>query len=141
MVFQCSALAFSILANQLHNNTGVCLSELILANLYESLSEGAARLKNLDAPGAVHLNGPLWLLQLWLNATFEANLPRKGQVNEDSTEIKERRTDGICLVQLTPKDDGESLQEAFSSYVMMFAKQYDFTPSMAPFAARKCGPE
>lgn len=62
------------LANQLHVGHDICLSEMILASLYESLSDGVAQLKNLGDKGNLLLSGPFWLLQLWLNATFKASL-------------------------------------------------------------------
>ena len=42
---------------------------------------------------------------------------------------------------LTPNGDGLNLQQTFIGYVMMFAKRYNFTPSMAPFANRMHGSE
>lgn len=82
------------LANQLHAGHNVFLSEMILASLYESLSDRVAQLKNLGDKGNLLLFGPFWLLQLWLNATFEANLPSKGLVDENVEEIRQRRVEG-----------------------------------------------
>lgn len=52
------------LANQLHARHNICLSEMILASLYESLSDGVAQLKNLGDKRNLLLSGPFWLLQL-----------------------------------------------------------------------------
>lgn len=41
------AKKFLTLANQLHVGRNVCLSEMILVNLYESLGEGVTALKNI----------------------------------------------------------------------------------------------
>ena len=78
---------------------------MILASLYESLSDGVAQLKNLGDKGNLLLSGPFWLWQLWLNATFEASLPNKGLVDKDVEEIKNRRVQGTRLAQLTPDDE------------------------------------
>ena len=65
------------LATQLHHKYPLCLAELILANLYESISNGVTQLKVLGDRGNLLLSGPFWLLQLWLNATFESFLLMK----------------------------------------------------------------
>lgn len=134
------AKKYLALANQLHVGHDICLSEMILASLYESLSDRVAQLKNLGDKGNLLLSGPFWLLQLWLNATFEANLPTKGLVDEDTEEIRRRRVEGPRLAQLTPRDEGQVLLSTFMSYIMMFAKSHNFTSSMAPFALRKVFP-
>lgn len=133
------AKRFITMANQLHVGTKLCLSEMILANLYESLSESVNLLKTIKDQCKINLSGPFWLLQLWLNATFEASLPVKHEVNEEK--VKDRIVEWPRLVQLTPTDEGISLRQAFNGYVMMFAKRYHFTSTMAPFASRKIGPE
>ena len=135
------AKKFLTLATQFYNGRDVCLSEMILGHLYESLSEGVAQLKDLGTKGNLLLSGPFWLLQLWLNASFEASLPNKGTVEEGAEEIKDRRVEGTRLVQLTPSEEGQSLRPLFLGFVRMLAKRHEFTPSMAPFAERKYGPE
>ena len=114
---------------------------MILGNLYESLSEGVTQLKNLASKPNLLLSGPFWLLQLWLNATFEASLPHKKTLDENAEEIRHRRVEGTRLVCLTPSEEGHSLRPLFLSFINMFAKRYEFSTSMAPFAARKIGPE
>lgn len=123
------------MANQLHAGTKLCLSEMILANLYESLSESVNLLKPIKDQGKINLSGPFWLLQLWLNATFEVSLLVKHEVNEEK--VKDMTVEWPRLVQLTPTDEGISLRQAFNGYVMMFAKRYHFTSTMAPFASKK----
>lgn len=51
------AKKYLTLANQLHSGHGVCLSEIILASLYESLSDGVAQLKNKVGKGNLLLSG------------------------------------------------------------------------------------
>ena len=76
------------LANQLHAGHDVCLSEMVLENIYESLSYGVTQLNNLGEKGNLLLSRPFWLLQLCLNATFEASLPNKDLVDEETEEVK-----------------------------------------------------
>lgn len=52
------AKKYLILANQLHAGLNVCLSEMILANLYESLGEGVTALKKIQTKGNLLLFGP-----------------------------------------------------------------------------------
>ena len=78
------------------------------------------------------LYGPFWLLQLWLNTTFESFLPRKNKINEKALEILNRRVKGTKLVLLTPTDEGKQFQKAFTSFVMMFAERKEFVSTMVP---------
>ena len=82
------------LATQLHHGYPLCLAEHILANLYESISNGVTQLKVIGDRGSLLLSGPFWLLQRWLNATFESFLPQKNKINEAAPEILNRRVEG-----------------------------------------------
>ena len=62
-------------------------------------------------------------------------------IDADADEVRNKRVEGTHLAMLTPSDEGRNLQKSFTNYVMMFAKCYNFTPTMAPFASRMCGPE
>lgn len=135
------AKKFLTMANQLHVGYNLCLSEMILVSLYESLGEGVTTLKNIQPRVNVSLSGPFWLLQLWLNATFETSLPIRNPIDAEAKEIKIRRVEGTRLALLTPNDEGMDLQQTFIDYIMMLAKLYNFTPSMAPFAHKIHGPE
>ncbi|PNX67321.1 hypothetical protein L195_g063462, partial [Trifolium pratense] len=68
------------MAVQIHEGSHFALGRLLLATLYESIGEVCDNLKGL-APakskskkaatdGSFQAAGPMWLLQLWLNATF-----------------------------------------------------------------------
>lgn len=83
------------MANQLHVGHDVFLSEMILESLYESLSDGVAQLKNFGEKGNLLLSGPFWLLEFWLNTTFEASLTNKGLIDEEAEEVKNIRIEGI----------------------------------------------
>lgn len=134
------AKKFLTLATQLHAGRNVCLNEMILANIYESLGEGVTALKNIQTKGNILLSGPFWLMQLWLNASFEAYLPTHNLIDADAVVVNNRRVKGTHLEILTPSDEGRNLQQSFTNYVMMFAKRYNFTPAMTPFAFRMCVP-
>lgn len=57
---------------QIHEGQQVSLGKLLLAFLYQALGLGTLKLKFLsNTPKALNLSGPLWILQHWLNATFE----------------------------------------------------------------------
>ena len=129
------------LANQLHVGRNICLSELILAGLYESLGEASSRLKEFEPQTNILLDGPYWLLQLWLNATFEPSLSTYNTINEADPEVENRTIEGTRLVRLTSDEGGKNLQECFTRNLMMFVRRHKYTPSMAPFAARSHGPE
>lgn len=128
------------MVNQLHVGYELCLRQIILGCLYEYLGEGVDTLKRFQPRSNFLLSGPYWLLQLWLNATFEASLPNHSPINEDVVEIKNKRVEGTRLTQLTPNDEGFSLHKNFIGYIMMYAKCYHFTYFMAPFANRIYGP-
>ncbi|XP_050874941.1 uncharacterized protein LOC127078535 [Lathyrus oleraceus] len=135
------AKKFLTLSNQLHAGRNLCLSEMILANLYESLGERVTTLKNTRTKGNLIFSGPFWLLQLWLNASFEVCLPTHNPIDADAVEVRNKRVEGTRLEMLTPRNEGRNLQQSFTNYVMMFAKRYNFTPTMAPFAFRTYGPD
>jgi hypothetical protein len=53
----------------------VSLGKLLLASFYQALGMATLKLKFLsNTPKALNLSSPLWLLQHWLNATFEYQL-------------------------------------------------------------------
>ncbi|XP_050918350.1 uncharacterized protein LOC127135752 [Lathyrus oleraceus] len=133
------AKRFLTLTNQLHVGRRVCLSELLLASLYESLGSASAKLKEYEAGTNLLLSGPYWLLQLWLNATFESFLPTQGNVDESAPEIINRSIKGTRLLQLTPVDDVDILQTSLAKYTLMFSKRHHFFPLMAPFSSRTHG--
>ncbi|KAK2420536.1 serine/threonine-protein phosphatase 7 long form protein [Trifolium repens] len=61
------------LAIMIHQGLDVALGRLILASLYDSLGQASDMLKKIDKGSQLAFSGPIWLLQLWLNATFESN--------------------------------------------------------------------
>lgn len=60
------------LAVQLISGKRISLGKLLLGSLYRSLGKATIQMKELhESNKALNISGPIWLLQLWLNATFE----------------------------------------------------------------------
>lgn len=86
------AKKFLPLSIQLHEGQKISLSKLLLANLYQSLGEASYKLKHLPETNKSYLfSSRLWLLQIWLNATFEPKL----HITESLTLIEQ--TGGIAI--------------------------------------------
>lgn len=135
------ARMYITISNQLHVGRKLCLSEMILGHLYESLGESVTLLKTLGDRGNLLLSGPFWLLQLWLNSSFEKHLPSLQIPDEESEAIRNQTVEGIRLSQMTPVVEDKSLQQSYTSYVVAFSQRRHFTPSMASFSYRKVSPE
>ncbi|XP_058761879.1 uncharacterized protein LOC131635283 [Vicia villosa] len=97
------AKRYLALENQLNSGRMLDLSQMILGYLYECLGESADLLRAYEAGTYLLFVGPFWLLQLWLNATFETVLPKKGLVDENDEAIKNRTIEGTRLTYLTPR--------------------------------------
>ncbi|MCI55857.1 hypothetical protein A2U01_0077108, partial [Trifolium medium] len=64
--------------------------------------------------------GPIWLLQLWLNATFEGKMALA--VPEDyAAEVVARRIEGTRLARLAPMP-GQTSKKLFMKYMKIFLK-------------------
>ena len=64
-----------------------------------------SKLENYKADTNRLLAGPYWLLQLWLNATFEPSLRTFGTVDEEDPDILNRNIEGTKLLKVTLYDD------------------------------------
>lgn len=136
------AKRFIALAHQLHQGRDMCLSELIMGFLYESLSKWATFMP-LDPKkpnNNYFLAGPFWLLQLWLNATFSRRL-HIHLTDAYEVAFDQRTTEGRRLFAMTPKDQDLTLEEALKKYLLLFFRCTKFTPHLAPFTFRTHGPE
>jgi hypothetical protein len=82
--------------------------------------------------------GPMWLLQLWLNATFETEL---GLIvpSDYRQEVEEREVEGQRLVRLTPRSLDQDSRRLFLKHMQMFLDFTQFLPRHAPFVERKYG--
>lgn len=111
------------LATQLHEQQKVCLRKLNLCNLYESLGVASCNLIDQAYLDSLQI-GVIWLLQLWLNATFAPVLHTE---NSSDTVVG---GEGVWLARITP-DDGNTVLHFF-----MFFKRITFVSTMALFATR-----
>lgn len=125
----------------MHAGRNIYIIQQIPGSLYEFWGESVKNLKTYQPGTNLLLAGPYWLLQLWLNATFVPSLPTHNTINEEDEDIKIRKLKGTHMVHLIPNDEGPSLQASFSGYMMMFAKCYNITPSLAPFTNKTHVPE
>ncbi|XP_058787635.1 uncharacterized protein LOC131661987 [Vicia villosa] len=132
------AKAYIPLAIQIHEGRKVSLGKLLLAYLYHTLGIASLRIKRLhETPKQLSLSGPYWLLQHWLNATFESHIGYT--VSRSILEVMyDRRVEGIKLAFQTPQD--ESNRPNLLKYVRLFSECKTFIASMAPFSNRCFGP-
>ncbi|WJX89439.1 hypothetical protein P8452_71438 [Trifolium repens] len=86
----------------------------------------------------VSIAGPMWLLQLWLNATFETEL---GLIvpSDYQQEVDEREIEGQRLVRLAPRSLDQDTSRLFMKHMKMFLNFDKFLPRHAPFVERKYG--
>jgi hypothetical protein len=83
--------------------------------------------------------GSFWLLQLWLNATFEKELELF--LPEDyEAEARTRQVEGTRLVRLTPLPRSLDYEQQFSRYFNVFLNLRTFKKEYAPFIERIIGP-
>ena len=98
---------FALLATQLHQERDVALGQLLLASLYESLSEVVCQIRLFDPENSrkknVLVHGPFWFLQLWLNATFSKDVAPYG-MRRVACPPEERHVIWKRLIPLTPID-------------------------------------
>nr|KYP58676.1 hypothetical protein KK1_014094 [Cajanus cajan] len=110
------------LAQALHLKKKVCLSKLLLASLYTCLDEASESLFRETGPR--NISGPLWLLQLWLNAIFEKKL------SLTSTFTPTCELEGARLTTLTPR---KCLVDNFATYIDAILSFTEFSEDLAPF--------
>ncbi|KAI5441042.1 hypothetical protein KIW84_010486 [Lathyrus oleraceus] len=81
------AKTYMPITTQLHEGKRICMSRLILMGLYESLALEVADIVRPENPNSIQIGGHVWLLQLWLIATFESSPKTKIPPNP-TTSIK-----------------------------------------------------
>lgn len=118
---------------QVHEVRNICLSMLIMASLYESPGSSTHALQTLKPMKAFSVTGLTWILQFWLNATFEIAMQFKVP-NDYIKRVQNRQVEGIKLVLLTSLDLGLKTKELLIKYFKLFANCHIFTHSMAPFS-------
>lgn len=103
---------------------------LILSGLYESLGLAREYLKEGDNPNNLQIGGPIWILPLWLNATFKPSLKTRVPPN------LEVGVEGIRMAQLTPNDGKVFYLEIFENSFQLFYRCKTFTSTIEPFSSR-----
>ncbi|KAH1212112.1 hypothetical protein GmHk_14G040383 [Glycine max] len=133
------AKRFIPMALQIHEGQNFGFGRLLLAVLYESLGEACDDLKKSKDGSSFLVSGPMWLLQLWLNATFEQEM---GLIipQDYAEEVANRSIEGQRALRLTPKTLIQNSQKLFLKYMRIFLSFDKFLPQHAPFISREVGP-
>ncbi|KAH1206942.1 hypothetical protein GmHk_16G047242 [Glycine max] len=133
------AKRFIPMALQIHEGQNFGFGRLLLAVLYESLGEACDDLKKSKDGSSFLVSGPMWLLQLWLNATFEQEM---GLIipQDYAEEVANRSIEGQRALRLTPKTLDQNPQKLFLKYMRIFLSFDKFLPQHAPFISREVGP-
>jgi hypothetical protein len=132
------ARMFIPMAQQIHEGRIFSLGRLLLATLYEAMGNASDAIKASKDGSTVGISGPMWLLQLWLNATFETEL---GLIvpSDYQKEVDEREIEGQRLVRLAPRSLDQDTRRLFMRHMKMFLTFDKFLPRHAPFVERKYG--
>jgi hypothetical protein len=120
------------MATQIHEGQDFALGRLLLATLYEAIGDVCDDLKASKDGSPFLVSGPIWLLPLWLNATFEEEL---GLIfpSDYTEEVNERLVEGGRLVRLRPSSLEKNTQKLFMKYMKVFLNFDKFLPRHAPF--------
>jgi hypothetical protein len=126
------------IAQQINEGRLFSLGRLLLACLYEAMGNASDAIKASKDGSKVSIAGPMWLLQLWLNATFETEL---GLIvpSDYQQEVDEREIEGQRLVRLAPRSLDQDTGRLFMRHMKMFLNFDKFLPRHAPFVERKHG--
>jgi hypothetical protein len=132
------ARMFIPLAQQINEGRLFSLGRLLLATLYEAMGNASDAIKASQDGSKFSVAGPIWLLQLWLNATFEQELglivPSDYQQEVDSREIEGQR-----LARLVPRSLDQDTRTLFLKHMKLFLNFNEFLPRHAPFVKREYG--
>jgi hypothetical protein len=133
------AKMFIPMAIQIHEGKDFALGGLLLATLLEAIGNACDDIKASKEGTPFLVSGPIWLLQLWLNATFETKL---GLIvpSDHQKEVHERLVEGGRLVRLSPSSLEQNTQRLFMKYMKFFLNFEKLLPRHAPFLERYYGP-
>lgn len=110
---------FITLATQIHKGRNACLIKVILGSLYDSLGLASLELKSItNSKETLLIFGHIWLLQLWLSATFEPSL-KVTILSDLARHVEDRRVKGIMLALMTLENICLSTKETFIKYLCM----------------------
>jgi hypothetical protein len=129
---------FIPMAQQINEGRLFSLGRLLLASLYEAMGNASDAIKASKDGSKVSIAGPMWLLQLWLNATFETEL-RLIVPSDYQQEVDSREVEGQRLVRLAPRSLDQDTTRLFMKHMKMFLNFDKFLPRHAPFVERKYG--
>ncbi|GAU33291.1 hypothetical protein TSUD_279660 [Trifolium subterraneum] len=110
---------------QIHEGKQFGLGKLILAVLYESIGLACDEIKKSENGSSFLVAGPMWLLQLWLNATFEQEFNLRIP-QENLAEMANRPIEGRMIVRLAS-------QNLETNYKALFMKPLDVVKDILPF--------
>jgi hypothetical protein len=133
------AKQFIPMAIQLHEGRQFGLGRLILGCLFASMQLASENLKKTGDGSTFLAAGPFWLLQLWLNATFEKELEFY-LPGDYEAEARKRQIEGTRLVRLVPLPLGLNYEQSFLKYFNVFLSLKTFKEEHAPFIQRIIGP-
>jgi hypothetical protein len=124
----------------LHQGLDVALGRFILASLYDSLGQASDMLKKIDKGSQLAFSGPIWLLQLWLNATFESNFKLFLPTHMESS-VALRQSEGARLALLRYRETNLTTRQLFLHYFKTLLEFDEITPKNTPFVKRTVGPD
>jgi len=128
---------FKTLAIQLHEGREICLRKRIFRSLYENLNQAITSIKEYQSGSSLIIPGPIWLFQLWLLATFRTQLAFHPPA-AFAKSYDDRATEGIGLAMF--RFGNKSSKEIFATTYEALLKCDVFTPCLASFTTRVCGP-
>jgi len=105
--------------------------------LYESLHLGVSGIRLYQTRSSLIIPGPIWLFQLWLLATFKEQLKVTTPTDLQNA-YDNKSTEGLVLAKLRRKNWGS--QDLFRIAYEALLGCDTFTPLLAPFSNRTCGP-
>lgn len=107
------------IAQCLHEGQTIYLGSLVLAHLYEGLTEA---IRNLRSKGEVGiLKGPFWFLQLWSNSIFQ---------NHVQSSIPATIPKDVACYRLTTCTNRDISKQAFLECFSLFSSLTKFEPSL-----------
>jgi hypothetical protein len=109
------ARMFIPMAIQIHEGRNFALGRLLLATIYEAIGNSCDDIKASKEGTPFLVSGPIWLLQLWLNATFETKMGLLVP-SDHQKEVDERLVEGGRLFRLSPSSLEQNTQRFFMNY-------------------------
>ncbi|RYQ99660.1 hypothetical protein Ahy_B07g087628 [Arachis hypogaea] len=127
---------FLPLATLLHEGKALNLAKLLLGHIFEELGQFVCDLRDNKI---INAGGPLWLLQLWLNAIFKNFMTKPEGGSTDKQHIE-----GFRLSDYKPNfPNTQSDEDKFLAVFSLFHSCKDFDNdqlNFTPFLHRNCGP-